>query len=130
MKSSWPSALSVLLLSFALAPLRGDEQSPGDEAVLKAAGLTSDGPALVRFFEQRTLTEADQARLAAEARGLGADSFRGRGRAMREVGGRPTRCGTGTGPGGSGAPPGAAPSPSCARRSTTPTRKSLGARSG
>src|SRR5262245_56979907 len=85
MKSSWPSALSVLLLSFALAPLGGDEQSPGDEAVLKAAGLTSDGPALVRFFEQRTLTEADQARLAAEARRLGADSFRERERAMREL---------------------------------------------
>src|SRR5262249_25674407 len=34
---------------------------------------------------QRTLTEADQARLAAEARRLGADSFRERERAMREL---------------------------------------------
>jgi HEAT repeats len=85
MKSAWPSALITLLLTFVPAPLCGDERNPGDEAVLKAAGLTCDGPALVRFFQQRTLTEADRARLAAEARRLGADSFRERERAMREL---------------------------------------------
>src|SRR5262245_22029466 len=85
MKAPWPSAMSALVLIFGPAPLPGEERNPGDEAVLKVAGLTSDGPALVRFFEQHTLTEAEQARLATEARRLGADSFRERERAMREL---------------------------------------------
>jgi HEAT repeats len=85
MKSGWPGVLGVLSLAFAPALVRGDERNPGDEAVLKAAGITSDGPSLLRFFHQRTATEADQERLAAEAKRLGADSFRERERATREL---------------------------------------------
>src|SRR5207302_10742741 len=57
-----------------------------DEAVLKAAGLATDGTAIVRFFQKRTLTEADQSLLAANVRRLGADSFPERERAMLELG--------------------------------------------
>src|SRR5262245_840794 len=78
----WPS---VLILLVAPVPLRGDERHADDEAVLKAAGLAGDGPALLRFFRQRTPAEAELARLAAEVRRLGSDSFQERERAAREL---------------------------------------------
>src|SRR6516165_1535099 len=85
MKSAWLIRLSVLILVVMPVPLRGDERKAGDEALLKAAGLASDGPALLRFFQQRTPGEAEQARLAAHVRRLGAASFRERERATQEL---------------------------------------------
>jgi hypothetical protein len=85
MKSAWSTGLSVLTLVAVSVPLRGDERNAGDEALLEAAGLASDGPALLRFFQQRTPAQAEQARLAAHVRRLGADSFRERERATQEL---------------------------------------------
>src|SRR5262245_17070049 len=85
MKAAWLIGPSVLILVVVPVPLLGDERTACDEAVLKAAGLASDGPALLRFFRQRTPTEAELARLAAEVRRLGADSFQERERATRQL---------------------------------------------
>jgi hypothetical protein len=85
MKSALPGTLNILVLAIAPLTLRGDERNAGDEKLLKAAGLETDGPALLRILKQRTLTEADQARLAAAVRRLGADSFRVREQAARDL---------------------------------------------
>jgi hypothetical protein len=85
MKSAWPNGLSLLILAFVPLLLWGGEQRACDEAQFKAVGLGSDGPALLRFFQQRTLTEAEQARIATQVRRLGNDLFREREHATKQL---------------------------------------------
>lgn len=66
--------------------LRADPEAvAADEAALRAAGLASDGPALLEFFRQRTLSAADRARLADTVRRLGDVSFRLREKASADL---------------------------------------------
>ena len=63
MKSAWMNGLSLLILAIVPSLLWGGEQRASDEAQLKAAGLASDGPALLRFFQQHT---PDRSRASAD----------------------------------------------------------------
>jgi hypothetical protein len=62
-----------------------DSEVARDEKTLKAAGVATDGPALLRFFRERTLTEADRARLANAVRNLGDDDYETREKASAEL---------------------------------------------
>jgi hypothetical protein len=55
------------------------------ETLLKEKGIAIDGPALVAFFKARTLTPAEQNRLAAAVRNLGDDMFDVREQASRDL---------------------------------------------
>jgi HEAT repeat protein len=82
--------LLVVLASLAL----GDAAPPPDEAaaevaqaerLLKDAGVRVDGPALLAFFKDRTLSPEDSRRLAAAVKGLGDDDFAVREKASRDL---------------------------------------------
>lgn len=84
----WSVAPVALLLGLALGMGRGGEADDAlaqDEKLLKDAGLAVDSAALLDFFRQRTLTDADKARLEAAVRRLGDDSFQVRERASAEL---------------------------------------------
>src|SRR5262245_54863220 len=53
--------------------------------LLKAKSIGTDGPELLRFFRERTLTEADRARLVVKVRQLGDDDFDVRDRASADL---------------------------------------------
>jgi hypothetical protein len=55
------------------------------EKTLKDAKLALDGPSLLTYFRQRTLSEADQKKLAAIVTKLGDDAFEVRLKAFREL---------------------------------------------
>jgi hypothetical protein len=79
---------AVVALTLAAWPVRlaGDEAATeADEAKLQAAGLKTDGPALLDFFRRRTLTEAQRGQLADTVRRLGDDSFQVRERASADL---------------------------------------------
>lgn len=62
----------LLVLAALVAPAAAAvEPSPADEHTLQAAGLATDGPALLEFFRKRTLTDADRERIEAIVRQLG-----------------------------------------------------------
>lgn len=67
----------ALLLAAAWSwPTHGDDRAVAfDEAILKEAGIAPDGPALLEFFRKRTLTDAEQAKIADQVRQLGNISF-------------------------------------------------------
>jgi hypothetical protein len=78
----------LLVLPIVLAgtlPALPAEDSSAHEATLKTAGLKTDGPALLDFFRNRTLSDADQKKLAALVRQLGADEFEERTRASEAL---------------------------------------------
>jgi HEAT repeat protein len=80
----------ILALSGGLATAvdaNAPEVSP-DEQTLTAAGLGTDGPALLEFFRSRTRNEADQQKLLALTRQLGDPSTEVRARAAAELIGR------------------------------------------
>ncbi len=111
MRSFWsPSSLAgivlaALLASLAMAlddpplpakrqPVRpiGGKTTPladttvSDEEALKAAGLTAeDGPKLVEYLIQRTLSDADQGKIAGIIKRFGADDFDDRVKATEEI---------------------------------------------
>jgi hypothetical protein len=58
-----------------LAPGNDPETVAADEQTLKAAGLASDGPAVLEFFRKRTLPDSDRDRLKTLVTQLGDDSF-------------------------------------------------------
>jgi hypothetical protein len=66
-------------------PDRPADESAAHEATLKAAGLKSDTPALLDFFRKRTMSEADQKKLAALIRQLGANDYEERNRASEAL---------------------------------------------
>jgi hypothetical protein len=78
-----PRLCLLCLLTFAWPAVAAGPTRPADphETELQKAGLKADGPALLDFFRRRTLSDADQARLAALVRQLGADTFAARTRA-------------------------------------------------
>lgn len=76
-----------LLLSLGMLAgqaLCADEPGPVqvDEQILTAARLQTDGPSLLRFFRDRSLTENEQIKIGALIQRLGSNSFREREQAM------------------------------------------------
>jgi HEAT repeat protein len=63
-------------------------QVAADEAVLKNAGLKTDGQSLLGFFQRRTLTDPDRDSAGKLIRQLGSDSYRLREQALAELIGR------------------------------------------
>jgi hypothetical protein len=81
--------LGSLLAAQSTAP--ADKKSPAappgddDEKLLRAAGLPTDGPGLLKFFRDRTPSPDDRVRLAALVKKLGSRSFGARERATQEL---------------------------------------------
>ena len=73
----------ALLCSNSIAADDGPIKS--DEDALKAAGIATDGPALVEFFRSRILVETDRGRVLAIVRNLGDDAFEVREKATDEL---------------------------------------------
>jgi hypothetical protein len=68
--------LSAGWLLLTALSLRGDDQTQAaDVDTLKKAGLKSDGPALLAFFRQRTLSQDQVAQLTDNMRRLGDNAF-------------------------------------------------------
>jgi hypothetical protein len=66
--------------------LHGESPEPNpDEAVLRQAGVAVDGPALLTFFRQQTLSDDDQQQLATAVQRLGDRSFAVRRKAHAEL---------------------------------------------
>jgi hypothetical protein len=76
-------ALGLVLCSLS----GGAERESGnpDEQLLRSANVATDGPGLLAFFRQRTLTDANRAYALALIRQLGNRSFRARERASVEL---------------------------------------------
>ncbi len=92
-RARWPRLLGSLLGACVLLPgagpcARAAESNPEvDYALqtLREAHLPTDGPALVKYFRDRTLSEADQAKLAGTVRLLGDEDFHVRRKAYKEL---------------------------------------------
>jgi HEAT repeat protein len=79
------SLLPALLVAI-VSQLYGDAQTVAtDEATLREAGVKTDGASLLEFIRRRTLSEADQARLADTVRRLGDSDFGVREQAMADL---------------------------------------------
>jgi hypothetical protein len=69
-------AAGIAALTLALSPAGArDEQDRADEAVLRDARVGTDGPALVGFFREHSLSPGERDRLAALVRQLGSEEF-------------------------------------------------------
>ena len=79
--------LATLTLLFvpAASPAQSGSDVREEEKLLKDAGLPTDGPALLKYFRDRTPTEANRARLAELVRQLGHRSFQVREKATRQL---------------------------------------------
>jgi HEAT repeat protein len=78
--------LAWLPAGLSVPPVEGAEKiTPSDEALLKEAKVAGDGPGLLRYFRERTLTDQDRKRLERLVRQLGSKSFRQRQRAHAEL---------------------------------------------
>jgi HEAT repeat protein len=71
-RTRWVWLLSVSLVVLAGAGLSADE---ADEKILAQVDLKADGPTLLAFFKQRTLSDTETIQLEALIQQLGADSF-------------------------------------------------------
>jgi HEAT repeat protein len=69
------TAVALTLAACSLLLAAEPDAAAQDEATLKAAGLASDGPALVEFFKKRAATDAARARAAELVKQLGDDDF-------------------------------------------------------
>src|SRR5262245_39220485 len=78
----WPIAVCWLM---AVSPLSPAAEASDDEQLLRAAGLESDGPALLEFFRKQTADETTLQRSRVLIDRLGSDSFRVREKASREL---------------------------------------------
>src|SRR5689334_8820573 len=77
--------LAGLILAFLLAGTPARAADASDDAVLRSAGLPTDGPGLLDFFRKRTLSDADVARLAETVRRLGHPLFFAREQASADL---------------------------------------------
>jgi HEAT repeat protein len=78
--------LSFVLLGLGSAQLRADSDSTSaDEQLLKAVGLTCDGPALLSFFQQRTQVGVESDKVLALIKQLGQGAPETRDKAAGEL---------------------------------------------
>ncbi len=103
-------ALVLVLLACPLALRSEAPEANPDETILQQAGLKADGPALLAFFRQRTLSDEELARLFDKVKLLGDMSFPVRRKAAADLiaAGRPAL--------GALRPALNDPDPECARR--------------
>jgi hypothetical protein len=81
-----PPVLLVVLAALLFSPVRAaDDTNAGDQKLVKEAGVGVHAPALLDFFRQRTLTDADRKRFADLIKQLGDDQFEKREEASREL---------------------------------------------
>lgn len=78
-------ALSALLLAGFVPAADPDPELEHALGVLKTRSISPDGPELLRFFRERTLTDADRARLADAVRRLADEDFSVREKATAEL---------------------------------------------
>jgi hypothetical protein len=78
-------AVWLLALVAAFAATESEPDTSADEAVLRAANVAVDGPALLAFFRGRTLTAEGRRQVEEWASQLGSEDFRTRERASREL---------------------------------------------
>jgi HEAT repeat protein len=62
-----------------------DPDLPYAEKTLQDARIGTDGPSLLKFFRDRTLSPADRARLADQVRALGSEDFQTRRKAYQDL---------------------------------------------
>src|SRR5262245_16986258 len=80
------SALLPLALAAATAlPAEADPELAIDVKTLQLAQVATDGPGLLAYFREHTLTDERRARLTALVRQLGSDSFLLREKASQEL---------------------------------------------
>ena len=85
-KKRFSLIVAVLLQLAAPGLIRPDTETvPSDEKLLSDAGFRTDAAGLLGFFRQRTLSDADQARLAAKVRFLGDRLFQVREKTTQEL---------------------------------------------
>src|SRR5687768_13139288 len=87
-RPAWLTAPLVLVTLAGAAPPADpvtDFALAQDEKLLREHKVKPDGPSLLVFFRERTLTEAEKARLAGLVRQLGDDSFDAREAATRSL---------------------------------------------
>lgn len=77
--------IAAALLSASPLCLPAAEDAAPHEAVLRAAGLKSDGPALLEFFRNRTPSDDERTRLTAAVSQLGADTYPARVQASKDL---------------------------------------------
>jgi hypothetical protein len=87
MRSFRRAGIAVLLAAFSLPGLRGAEAPDlqPDEQTLKAAGVGTDGPALLDYIRKRTLSDDERAKVAETVRRLGHNDFDEREKASEEL---------------------------------------------
>jgi hypothetical protein len=89
MRSFRPAALAVVVLLVALSVPRAaeppDPTIAQDEKLLREGGVTPEGPALLTFFRERTLSDAQKAQLSEQIKMLGDDEFRVREKASQDL---------------------------------------------
>ncbi len=78
-------ALALLLPAAEPAKPALPGPDPADEALLKAAGLGTDGPALLEFFRKRTVSPDDEKRAAELVAQLGDEQYARREQATRQL---------------------------------------------
>jgi HEAT repeat protein len=78
----------VAVLACALSPLplrAADAETAEEEQILKKAGVASDGPGLLAFFRQRTVSKAEEERIAGLIGKLGSKNFKVRNKATKDL---------------------------------------------
>jgi HEAT repeat protein len=80
-----PSAFCWLLGLALSAPAAEPDATAADAQLFRDAGLATDGPALLEFFRQSTLTDANRAKIQTLIQRLGDRSFRVREKAKGEL---------------------------------------------
>jgi hypothetical protein len=75
----------LVLFALGAAPPPADEDTRGDEEILKSAGVSVEGPALLEFFRKRTQGDDLRRRIAVRVRELGDDDFAIRQRATEDL---------------------------------------------
>jgi hypothetical protein len=87
-RTRFPLAAAALLAGLAglIAGRQPDEMPPTDEEALKRAGLSAtDGPALVKYLKDRSLSDADRGALDQVIRRFGADEYKVRRKASEDI---------------------------------------------
>jgi HEAT repeats/PQQ-like domain len=78
-------AVTLLLLTSAISPGDGPENTSSDEKVLREAKVKTDGPALLDFIRTRIIADVDAGKIRGWIKDLGNDNFDVREKATQEL---------------------------------------------
>ena len=79
------SALLYCSLSQAARPGEDEQPRPEDVKLLQAAGVASDGPALLEFFQKRTVSDKQPGHIQELIKELGASDYPAREEASKQL---------------------------------------------